>query len=190
MSEGTRVIRQEEAINNGSEIKPDETIFEKTTIYSSELEEIFDEWVLSGKGDLVVEPDLCDKLQNYISYLEKLNPLKQKFAEVSLEKYIVSKSEIDGENKESFWVYINENRITYAGIYFSSKSSSTRSFIKALDFKYLSASVGNTIWSYAYKDSDEVFVDLRLWVLDLGGKIVINEHNGDKYYNITIPVKT
>lgn len=187
--ERQRVIRQAEEEAKIMEASNKKS-FEEVTITSEELNKIFEDWLLTGKGDLTTDEKSYEKIKSYINHREAMLPLQQKLAEQALEKYIVSHEKVQTSKFMSRYAILNKKRIGRIRLYLGKDSpgySSGYNIVSLRTFKYLIAGTGYKYLLNAYQDedNDNIYIDLRLWILERSGKISI--HDFFEIINIKLP---
>ena len=183
--ERQRVIRQAEEEAKIMEASNRKS-FEEVTITSEELNKIFEDWLLTGKGDLKTDEKSYEKIKSYINHRESMLPLQQKLAEQAIEKYLVSKDKVRTHIYDNVSTRFNKKSIGKIRIY-ASEDSSCYNVMSLRSFKYIIAGTDYKFLLNAFQseDNDKIFIDFRLWVLERGGEIHINELF--QLLNITLP---
>ena len=173
---------------------------EEIAITRQELKEIFEKFNMSGKQILNIDKGVFEKLEAYMKQVERLNEYKRKIAKQELEKYIVPKRKIEKEDgtvyRSYYRTYIDgKNRGNMYIYQYLNQSSVRYSCIDFREFKYI---IAGTKYGYlcdafskVNEDSEEdVYIDLYLWILDRGGKIVFYQNwEGKNICRITFPKK-
>lgn len=139
----------------------------KMIIRADEMEKLFHEWDANGKNDLYVNSTLAERIEEYIEYQEKMDPLRKKmaariYAPFKVDDNKVRKASADVELND-IPVVTNIDVFEYAG---------SKRVIRINDFKIILGALNNP---YAYWIDETGLVDLKGYILSIGGSYSYND---------------
>lgn len=144
------------------------------SIRQEEMEKLLNEWTFLGKGDLIVDSTMADRLRKYIAYQEELDPLREQLANRLYSKFsceierasdsLEVKVYVDGQD-EGFYVSIA-----------CRTQSESKTYIRLNDFKKILASMKNPYAQYIPEDNRNTRVNIFAFLKSIGASV-----NWDSY---------
>ena len=132
-------------------------------ITSDEIVKLYNEWDLTGKNDLFINPSLAERIRQYLKYQEELDPLKTQLAERIYKPFIVTS--FGKGNYKNFDILVNGKLVAetrnylYEGYY---------KIIHVSAFKSILAFIQNPYAPYI-DASAEQYVDFQAYVIANNG---------------------
>lgn len=132
-------------------------------ITSDEIVKLYNEWDLTGKNDLFINPSLAERIRQYLKYQEELDPLKTQLAERIYKPFIVTS--FGRGNYKNFDILVNGKLVAgtrnylYEGYY---------KIIHVSAFKSILAFIQNPYAPYI-DASAEQYVDFQAYVIANNG---------------------
>lgn len=152
--------KEDQAQIQGSAIE--ETSFGFASLSADELDKLFHEWDASGKNDLLVEPDLANRVREYLAHQKELDALRLELAERIYKPFEV---EITGNPLISPDIYVNGTRVFVStGLY---KFGSSPCVINLSAFKSVALALGNSHASYI-TENKKIGVNLFAYLASIG----------------------
>lgn len=155
-------------------------------ITSGEIEKVFNEWKANGENDLVVIPNLAERIRQYLAYQEELDPLKEELAERIYKPYICYGT--DGKEAK---LIVNNDFVatvkiykTYSGIYQCMEVYGFKKMLLHLKNPY-------AIWIKEQRAERDVCtgVDVGAYIAQNGGYSNFREEwAGETLYNFEVTI--
>ncbi len=153
--------KNEQAQSQGS--ATEETSFGFASLSSDELDKLFHEWDASGKNDLLVEPDLANRVREYLAHQKELDALRLELAERIYKPFEVTIG--NASPYSTLDIYVNNIRVFVdASLYKFGGSPCT---INLSAFKSVALALGNSHASYIPEDKISG-VDLFAYLVSIG----------------------
>lgn len=169
---------------NGEDVKnltPNDE--ESTIVTAAELKKLFNEWDASGKNDLSINSSLADRINQYLDYQRKLDPLRHELASRIYKPYLIEDDDLSHELRD---LYVNDEFIATISAY---KRNSTCRLVTISDFKIILMALNNpyAVWIDQKDDNllDE-YVDYFAFIVNNGG--TVEESYYDSSYCIKINI--
>ena len=158
--------------------------FSKVTLTNEELNDIFIEGNSLKRNGLESNEVLLEKLKKYDDTQKKIVALRESITKRFLQRYTVSQKNVMKSSSTEIGLYINQKYIGLVDMFWFKKGSCSLSIVRARDFMYMLAASGNPIVSHELIGNEDIYIDFRLWVLDVNGKIDFETEYGKCYMTL------
>ncbi len=150
---------------------------ETMIIHSEELAKLFKEWDANGNNDLYINPSLAGRIEQYLEYQERMDPLKRRLVERMYAPYKCTASK---QKAEDCYIYINNKDIGQMQVY---RQGAQRRIITVADLKRLLMAM-NYPWAIWIQESDEL-VDFWSMLTANGAEIKYDNVYGTDNIKVT-----
>lgn len=141
----------------------EEASFGFASLSSDELDKLFHEWDASGKNDLLVEPDLANRVREYLAHQKELDALRLELAE---RIYNPFKAEIVGSNLcKALDIYVNGTNVFSSACLY--RLGGSPCVINLCAFKSVALALGNSHASYI-PENNKIGVNLFTYLASIG----------------------
>lgn len=150
---------------------------ESMLVHSEELTKLFKEWDANGNNDLYINPSLAGRIEQYLEYQERMDPLKRRLTE---RMYAPYKCTVSKKNTTDCYFYINRESIGQMKVY---QQGDQRRIITVSDLKRLLMAMNYpcAIW---IQESDDL-VDFWSMLTNNGAEIQSEYSFGTESIKVT-----